>query len=121
MTDRFLVAVKRKVLREKAIAFKGGKCQICGYNRCLTAMEFHHPDPMEKDFSISTRITSWKAIEKELEKCVLLCANCHREVHDGLHPSYLDDPDAYRGQMDDSFEDETVDDDNTGDKGPNLV
>lgn len=82
------------------MAYKGGKCAICGYNRCLLALEFHHLDPLEKDFSISSRMTSWKAIVKELDKCVLLCANCHREVHDGLHPSYLEDPDMNRGQLD---------------------
>ena len=55
----------------------------------MSALEFHHPDPMTKEFNISDRITSFEAIRAELDKCHLLCANCHREVHDGLHPSYL--------------------------------
>lgn len=53
------------------------------------AFDFHHLDPMEKDFSISDRMTSFEAIVRELAKCVLLCARCHREVHDGWHPSFL--------------------------------
>ena len=59
------------------------------------AYDFHHLDPAEKDFSISDG-TSWKWIEPELRKCELLCARCHREVHDGLHPSYLVDEDMGR-------------------------
>lgn len=66
----------------------GGKCEICGYDKCLVALEAHHVDPSTKDFSISD-VASLDRIERELEKCVLLCANCHREVHDGLHPGYL--------------------------------
>ena len=52
-------------------------------------MDFHHLDPMEKDFSISERMTSFEAILPELAKCSLLCCRCHREVHDGWHTGYL--------------------------------
>lgn len=86
---------KRKALREQAVAYKGGKCVICGYNKCLSALDFHHPDPHTKDFTISDRMTSWDSIVRELGKVDLLCCRCHREVHDGLHPGYLvpdDDP-----------------------------
>jgi len=68
----------------------------CGYDRCITAFDFHHVDAREKDFTISDRMTSWKVIRSELDRCVLLCANCHREVHDGLLPGFLAD-DADRG------------------------
>jgi predicted HNH restriction endonuclease len=81
-------SARRRVLRERAVALLGGKCQICGYDRCPAAMDFHHLDPSEKDFSISES-TDWDNIERELKKCVLLCATCHREVHDGLHPTFL--------------------------------
>ena len=81
--------LKRRALREQAVAYKGGKCEICGYQKCLGALEFHHPDPMNKEFNISDRIISFEVIQAELDKCHLLCANCHREVHDGLHPGYL--------------------------------
>ena len=51
------------------------------YDKCMSALEFHHLDPKEKDFSISTNIKSLDLIKKELDKCILLCANCHREEH----------------------------------------
>ncbi len=80
------VVKRRKKVREMAIAYKGGVCSICGYDRCMGALEFHHPDPSQKDFSISmdglTR--SWDRVKKEIEKCVLICANCHREIHAGM-------------------------------------
>lgn len=64
----------------------GSKCGICGYSRCIKALEFHHIDPNEKDFSPGAgraSSKSWESICGELRKCVMLCANCHREVHDG--------------------------------------
>lgn len=88
--DKFEAARRRSDLRAKAIAHKGGRCQICGYDRSPAAMDFHHLNPMEKDFSISSRMTSWSAIEAELRKTILVCANCHREIHDGYHPNFLD-------------------------------
>src|SRR5574338_143642 len=93
-------AKRRKDLRDRAVAHLGGRCQICGYDKCVNAFDFHHVDPMEKDFAISAKMTSWEAIEKELSKCVLLCSNCHREVHDGLHPGYLTHEDHWRGLPD---------------------
>jgi len=79
------VAKRRKAMRLRSIEYKGGKCSRCGYDRCLGALEFHHADG-RKDFGISqdglTR--SWARIEKEIEKCILICANCHREEHEKL-------------------------------------
>ncbi len=77
---------RRKELRHKAIVYKGGRCSICGYNKCLQALEFHHSDPSKKDFGISAKgyTRSWEMVSKELDKCILLCANCHREVHEGI-------------------------------------
>ena len=49
---------------------------------------FHHLDPREKDFAISSKL-SWTVVVEELKKCVLLCSNCHREAHDGWHPDLL--------------------------------
>lgn len=88
---------RRKELRARAIAYLGGKCQICGYDKYQAAFDFHHLDPMGKDFNISAGLTSWERIQPELDKCVLLCSNCHREVHDGLHVGYLDDGYDNRG------------------------
>lgn len=73
----------RKKNKERAIEYKGGKCQICGYNKCNNALEFHHVDPSKKDFHISKNMNkSWEKIKNEIDKCVLVCANCHREIHD---------------------------------------
>ena len=68
-----------------AVEYKGGSCENCGYNRCLEALEFHHLDPKEKDFGISSKgyARSWERVKIEIEKCALLCANCHREYHAG--------------------------------------
>src|SRR3989338_2849077 len=80
------VAKRRRKVREMAVSHKGGKCNLCGYDRCLEALEFHHLDPSQKDFAISQRghSRSWERVRKELDKCVMLCANCHREIHAGL-------------------------------------
>ena len=77
------VSKKRKALRKKAVEYKGGKCEICGYCKCAEALEFHHKDSSKKDFGISGKgyTRSWEKVKEELDKCVLLCANCHREVH----------------------------------------
>ena len=64
--------------------YKGGKCIVCGYNRCITALEFHHLDPSEKDFAIGGKTIAWDKLKVELDKCVLVCANCHREIGAGL-------------------------------------
>jgi len=66
-----------------AIEYKGGKCRLCGYNKCSEALEFHHIDSAVKDFGISNKgyTRGWKRVKTELDKCVMLCANCHREVH----------------------------------------
>lgn len=77
------VGKRRKQLRKQAVEYKGGRCERCGYDRCIDAFDFHHTDPTQKDFGISSGglTRSWKRIQEELDKCVVLCANCHREVH----------------------------------------
>lgn len=73
----------RKRNKERAIEYKGGKCEICGYSKCNSALEFHHVDPKQKDFHISKNMNkSWDKIKNEIEKCILVCANCHRELHE---------------------------------------
>ncbi|MCE9644128.1 HNH endonuclease [Candidatus Parcubacteria bacterium] len=83
---REAVKKRRKRLRLMAREHLGGKCMLCGYSRCLEALDFHHRDPKKKDFGLSeggiTR--SWEKTKKEIEKCALICANCHREVHAGI-------------------------------------
>lgn len=68
--------------KKKAIELKGGGCSRCGYNKYYGALEFHHTNPDEKEHSWSSlRRMSWGRVIDELEKCELLCANCHREHH----------------------------------------
>lgn len=83
---RQAVKNRRKKLREMARASKGSKCMICGYNKCQRALSFHHIDPSKKDFDLSTNglTRSWRRIEDEIKKCVLVCANCHMEIHEGI-------------------------------------
>lgn len=95
--DRFKSTERRQLLRKRAVDFLGGKCQICSYDKCLDAFDFHHEDPLTKDFVLSSRMTSWRAIEGELKKVILVCCRCHREIHAGFHPSYLMDNDKDRG------------------------
>lgn len=67
------------------IAYKGGKCERCGYDKSSRALEFHHLNPSEKDFGISKVLTrSIQSLKEEADKCVLLCSNCHAEIHDEL-------------------------------------
>lgn len=77
-------------LKRRLIYVMGSKCQICGYDKCQSALEFHHINPQEKDFTFSknANIAFSKAIE-EVKKCILVCANCHREIHEGLYTKEL--------------------------------
>lgn len=70
-------------LKQICVDYKGGKCEKCGFNKCNSALEFHHLDPKEKDFNISTKGGSelTEEIKAELDKCKLLCSNCHSEEH----------------------------------------
>jgi hypothetical protein len=80
------VTLARRRRKLKAIEYKGGKCQICGYDKCASALHFHHTDPNEKDFGFSDKgiPRSWEKQKIELDKCILLCSNCHCEVHEGI-------------------------------------
>lgn len=78
---------RQRNFKIKCVEYKGGKCQDCGYNRSIAALEFHHRNPKEKSFDFShVRLTSWDKNEEkiisELDKCDLICANCHRERHE---------------------------------------
>jgi hypothetical protein len=75
--------VKRLLVEEA-----GGCCAICGYNRCIINLGFHHVDPSQKSFALSSHTTKAHATyRQEIEKCVLVCANCHGEIEAGLIPS----------------------------------
>jgi len=74
----------RRRTKEKLVAYKGGKCEVCEYDRCLQALEFHHLNPEEKDFTISGKSWSFERMKAEVDKCILLCSNCHQEVEHGI-------------------------------------
>lgn len=66
------------------IEYAGGKCMVCGYNKCIRALEFHHIDPLQKEFTISRVSNSFERMKAEVDKCILVCSNHHREIEDGL-------------------------------------
>jgi transposase len=80
------VARRRRNVKRTLVDEAGGRCRVCGYDRCVGALEFHHVVPAEKSFALSHRGVA-RSLEKaraEASKCVLLCANCHAEVEAGL-------------------------------------
>jgi hypothetical protein len=79
------VAKRRRKIRQLLVEYKGGKCYLCGYADCIDALDLHHMDATQKDFGVSSSglTRSWEKNKAEADKCVLLCANCHREVHAG--------------------------------------
>ena len=74
----------RKNTKLRLIEAFGGSCGICGYNKCETALEFHHLNPKKKELLITSRCRAWTKTVDEARKCIMLCANCHREIHTGL-------------------------------------
>lgn len=77
--------LRREKFKSQAIIYKGGSCSVCGYDRCSQSLVFHHLNPNEKSFNISNAYCrSWENVVKELDKCILLCHNCHDEFHAGL-------------------------------------
>ncbi|MCP5016925.1 MAG: hypothetical protein GY938_16905 [Ketobacter sp.] len=80
------------VQKQKAVNYKGGECCICKYNTCLAALEFHHVDPSKKNgYGTGALKAHWsfKKNKPELDKCILVCVRCHREIHAGLHKDYI--------------------------------
>ena len=85
ITNSQAVISWRKNKKINLVNYKGGKCQLCGYKKCVEALSFHHLNPLEKDFTISGKSWSYQRLKNEVDKCILLCNNCHIEVHHGLH------------------------------------
>lgn len=78
------VIKRRKQNKLLLVEYKGGKCERCGYDKCIDALEFHHINPSTKE---TKNLGTTAAIEKqkaEADKCILVCANCHREIHHEL-------------------------------------
>jgi len=76
-------AIRKRKYKEKLVKLFGGKCQKCGYDKCIGALEFHHLDPSKKDpnYREIMKNASFERRKKVLDGCILLCANCHREEH----------------------------------------
>jgi hypothetical protein len=70
----------------KLVELFGGKCALCGYNKCVQSLQFHHLDPKNKKFAISAfgHCRTWKSVVEEANKCLLLCSNCHFEVENNI-------------------------------------
>ena len=74
-------------LKTRAMKYGGGECQKCGYDKCWRALHFHHIDPLKKEFNIFEgrpghfKVRNWDKLKIEIDKCILLCANCHTELH----------------------------------------
>lgn len=74
----------KKFKEYKAFLAKKG-CIICGYNKCIRALDFHHINGKDKSFRLSLiRGKSWKTILEEIKKCIMVCKNCHTEIHAGV-------------------------------------
>ena len=75
-------AERRRIVKQQAVDYLGGKCSNCGYDKCLGSLDFHHLKPLEKDPSyVFFKMIFSERLKKELDKCILLCSNCHRELH----------------------------------------
>jgi len=83
---------RERATKKKAVALMGGKCVKCGYSKCISALEFHHIDPENKNRARSSygapRTWGWKRYWEEVSKCILLCANCHREEEERLSEAH---------------------------------
>jgi hypothetical protein len=80
------VARRRQKVKRLLVEEAGGRCELCGYDTCVRALEFHHRDPANKAFGIAMAgITrSIDKLRAEAEKCILLCSNCHAQVEAGI-------------------------------------
>ncbi|MFH2070447.1 MAG: hypothetical protein ABIJ11_04470 [Elusimicrobiota bacterium] len=87
--SKYYVAKKRKSLKQRAATYKGGCCVLCGYSKLVEALSFHHLGG--KDFGIAFRghTRSWERVRKELDGCILVCLNCHAEIHAEVHNAAL--------------------------------
>ena len=74
---------RQRALKLLCVEYKGNKCEKCGYDKCIASLEFHHKNPKKKDFGIAQKPSSKfnDKIKAELDKCILVCRNCHGEIH----------------------------------------
>lgn len=105
-SQNVITVVKRR--KSNLIKVFGGRCCLCGFDAYQEALEFHHVNPEEKEFGI-TRDTSTTSLEKqlqELKKCILVCSNCHRGIHDG----YLQVPKNWKSYYNEEIANQLIED-----------
>ena len=79
------VTKRRQNIKQKLVDIFGGKCKICGYNKCVQALEFHHLDPTQKRYEIGRgHCRKWEEILNEAKKCILVCVNCHAKIENNI-------------------------------------
>lgn len=78
-------ALIRRLIKKKAVKYKGNKCYCCNQQYPLVVYDFHHLNPSQKDFSLGdkTSTVKWEKVQIEIDKCILVFANCHRQIHNG--------------------------------------
>jgi predicted HNH restriction endonuclease len=93
--------IRRIRNKARAIEYLGGACTVCGYDKHPSALQFHHRDPTTKSFTIGNVANrAWKIIEAELDKCDLICANCHAILHsDRTEAHWLAEAANYQGHI----------------------
>lgn len=81
--DSKYVIGKAKKGKQRAVEYMGGCCSVCGYDNCIAALEFHHIDPTKKSKTYERRFGTWsfERQKEELKNCIIVCSNCHREIH----------------------------------------
>ena len=84
-SEKHNASLKRMLVKKKAVEEKGSKCALCGNTYPLQVYDFHHINPNEKDFNLGNKhaTVKWDIVKQEIDKCLLLCANCHRLIHSG--------------------------------------
>lgn len=81
-TRKHQKTILRRSMKKQAIKLLGGKCILCGYDKFIDALEFHHENSNEKEFKLGSGNTMlWKDYKTQALKCSLVCSNCHKEIH----------------------------------------
>ncbi|HOW29772.1 MAG TPA: hypothetical protein PK685_03850 [archaeon] len=78
--------IRGALIKKTLVEYKGGACSVCGYNKNIAVLSFHHinDENNQKEYDISIRMgnrCSLETLKKEADKCILVCENCHREIH----------------------------------------
>jgi len=91
---------RQRRIKARLIKHKGGECSICGYNRCQGSLSFHHLIEEDKSFGIGDRKGGpWKELLEETKKTILVCNNCHGEIHAGLHDHIIENENKNRNRL----------------------